>query len=126
VTGQLATLAIDQRDGVAIARIGGEIDLTNVGELGERIARSVPNGALGLVIDLERTTFVDTAGLRLLFHLSRRLSRRGQQLRIALPEGAVIRRALTVAEVPRVAPLCPDLASALASVAAQGPSAPAA
>ena len=128
MTGQLATLALVEQDGVPIAGVSGEIDLTNVAELGERIARAVPNGVPGLVVDLERTSFLDSAGLRLLFQLARRLERRGQQLRIAVPDDAVIRKALDVAEVPRVANLHANVAEAVRELLAQssGASAPAA
>ena len=128
MTGQLATLALVEQDGVPIAGVSGEIDLTNVAELGERIARAVPNGVPGLVVDLERTSFLDSAGLRLLFQLARRLERRGQQLRIAVPDDAVIRKALDVAEVPRVANLHTNVAEAVRELLAQssGASAPAA
>jgi anti-anti-sigma factor len=129
VTGQLATLSLTERDGVPVAAVTGEIDLTNVAELGERIARAVPNGALGLVVDLERTSFLDSAGLRLLFQLARRLDRRGQQLRIAVPDDAVIRKALEVAEVPRVAIVHGDVGEAVGelltqSAGASGPAPP--
>ena len=128
MTGQLATLAIAERDGIPVAGVTGEIDLTNVAELGERIARAVPNGVPGLVVDLERTSFLDSAGLRLLFQLARRLERRGQQLRIAVPDDAVIRKALDVAEVPRVANLHANVAEAVRELLAQssGASTPAA
>ena len=128
MTGQLATLALVEQDGVPIAGVSGEIDLTNVAELGERIARAVPNGVPGLVVDLERTSFLDSAGLRLLFQLARRLERRGQQLRIAVPDDAVIRKALDVAEVPRVANLHANVAEAVRELLAQssGASTPAA
>jgi anti-anti-sigma factor len=119
VTGQLATLSMAESDGVPVASVTGEIDLTNVAELGERIARGVPNGALGLVVDLERTSFLDSAGLRLLFQLARRLERRGQQLRIAVPDNAVIRKALDVAEVPRVAVVNGSVHDAVADLLAQ-------
>jgi anti-anti-sigma factor len=121
VTGQLATLAVAERDGVPVASVAGEIDLTNVAEIGERIARAVPNNALGLVIDLERTSFLDSAGLRLLFQLAQRLEQRGQQLRIAVPDDAVIRKALSVAEVPRVANLHVGVAEAVTELRTQPP-----
>jgi anti-anti-sigma factor len=121
VTGQLATLSVAERDGVPVASVTGEIDLTNVAELGERIARAVPNSALGLVVDLERKSFLDSAGLRLLFQLARRLEPRGQQLRIAVPDDAVIHKALEVVEVSRVATVHVGVDEAVAQLRAQSP-----
>ena len=119
MTGQLATLAVSERDGVPVVSVAGEVDLTNVSEIGERIARAVPNSALGLVVDLSRTSFLDSAGLRLFFQLARRLDGHGQQLRIAVPADAVIRKALTVAEIPRVATLHTEAGEAVAAIVAQ-------
>src|SRR5205085_9308156 len=43
---------------VVVARITGEIDLSNAAEVGDRIAAAVPNTALGVVIDLTATSYL--------------------------------------------------------------------
>jgi len=57
----------------------------------------VPQRALGLVLDLSEATYIDSAGIHLLFRLGGRLTRRRQQLRVVVPDGAPIRKIVTLA-----------------------------
>jgi anti-anti-sigma factor len=86
-------------DDVVIARLSGEIDLSNAAEVGEELSTGVPNTALGLVLDLTATTYLDSSGIHLIFDLAERLSTRQQQLRIVVPAGAPIRRVLRIVEL---------------------------
>lgn len=52
-----------ERGGVRVCPIG-EIDLATVGELRERLDEAIASGAGRLVLDLRRTTFIDSTGLR--------------------------------------------------------------
>jgi len=79
------------RDGpTVIARIDGEIDLSNASELAGLISEGVPNDALLLVIDLTSVVYVDSAGIHVLFDLRDRLRTRGQEIRLVVPAGAEI------------------------------------
>jgi anti-anti-sigma factor len=86
-------------DDVVIARLSGEIDLSNAAEVGDELSTSVPNTALGLVLDLTATTYLDSSGIHLVFDLAERLRTRQQQLRIVVPTGAPIRRVLRIVEL---------------------------
>jgi len=90
----LATLELDERQGVTVASISGEIDLSDAGELQATISDAVPNHAAGLVIDLREVTYLDSAGVALLFELARRVARRQQQLGIVVPREAPVREIL--------------------------------
>ena len=92
-------------DDVIVARITGEIDLSNAGELGETLSAAVPNTALGLVIDLTATSYLDSSGVHLLFDLAERLQRRQQQLRVVVPQGGPIRRVLRIVELDETVPV---------------------
>jgi anti-anti-sigma factor len=92
-----------------VARLVGDIDLTNVDDLAATFARTVENTALGLVVDLTAVTYLDSTGLRLLFRLARALEDRQQDLRLVLPHASPLRRVLTLAGVgvgTTVAVLC--------------------
>ena len=91
---RLATLELDERQGVTVASISGEIDLSDAGELQATISDAVPNHAAGLVIDLREVTYLDSAGVALLFELARRVARRQQQLGIVVPREAPVREIL--------------------------------
>ena len=109
-----AQIAIERRGGAVIARLTGEVDMTNSSYVGEELTRSVPNDALHLVVDLSDTRYIDSAGIELLFDLSRRLARRRQTLRLVLPGGSPLRRVLSLTEIDSTAPVYESLDSALA------------
>jgi anti-anti-sigma factor len=111
-----AEIAVERRDGAVVARLTGEVDMTNATYVGGELTRSVPNDASGLVVDLSRTRYLDSAAIELLFELARRLGRRRQGLRLVLPAGSPLRRVLILTEIDSVAPLHEELDSALAQL----------
>ena len=109
-----AEIAIERRGEVVVAHLNGEVDMTNSGYVGEELAASVSNEAVALVIDLGQARYLDSAAIEVLFDLARRLSRRRQQLRLALPSGSPLERLLELTDVGSVAPIFPSLEDALA------------
>jgi anti-anti-sigma factor len=99
---RLADLSIESIDRIIVARLEGEIDLSNAADLGATIATRVPNDALRVVIDLTGVDYVDSAGIHVLFNLRNRLRTRGQELSLVVPPGAEIFEALRIAFVPQV------------------------
>lgn len=86
-----------------VARLGGEVDLSNVDDLGARLTQAVGNGATGLVLDLSDVVYLDSTGLRLLFGLARQLNDRQQHLRVVLPHGSLLTRLLDLSGFRQVA-----------------------
>lgn len=103
---------------VVVARLAGEIDLSNASEAGDALTAAVPNTALGLVIDLTATAYLDSSGVHLLFDLAERLARRQQQLRVVVPEGAPVRRVLRIVELDATVPVTPSVDEAVAAIRA--------
>ena len=106
-------------DDVVVARVSGEIDMSNSVELGEELATAVPNSALGLVIDLTATAYLDSSGVHLIFDLAERLRQRQQQLRVVVPEGAPIRRVLRIVELDQSVPVLSAVDEAVAQIRAE-------
>ena len=104
---------------VVVARITGEVDLSNASDVGDRIAEAIPNTALGLVVDLTATSYLDSSGVHLLFELAERLQRRQQQMRVAVPEGGAIRRVLRIVELDATVPISPSADDAVAQIRAR-------
>jgi anti-anti-sigma factor len=88
-----------------VARLAGDIDLTNVDDLAADFDRAVENTALGLVVDLSAVTYLDSTGLRLLFQLAEALADRQQDLRLVLPHASPLRRVLTLVGMETVVPV---------------------
>ena len=76
--------------------LSGEIDISNAAHLARAIKGSVSNLDHGLILDLSRVTYVDSAGIKVLFDLARRLKDHQQRLVLVVPEGAGVRRSLAL------------------------------
>jgi anti-sigma B factor antagonist len=65
------------------------------------------------VLDISGCTYLDSAAIEVLFDLSRRLARRRQQLRIAMPPDSPLKRVIELTEVHTAAPVFPSLEEAV-------------
>lgn len=111
-------VAIEPAEDVIVARVSGEIDLGSASVVGDELASAVSNHALGLVIDLAGTTYLDSSGISLVFELAERLRRRQQQLRLVVPEGAPLRRVLRIVDAAATVPVLPTVEEAAAEIRA--------
>jgi anti-anti-sigma factor len=109
-----ADISLEREGDALVARLRGEVDMTNASLVREELTSSVPNDAHALIIDLSHTLYLDSAAIELLFELSRRLRRRRQDLRLVVPATSPLRRLLTLTDVGAVAPMHESLAEALA------------
>jgi anti-anti-sigma factor len=116
----LARLTLETRDGIQIAHISGEVDIANASTLESEIADTVSNTALGLVVNLTDTDYFDSAGIRMLFELRKRLTGRRQSLRVVVPRGSVIITALLVTEVDQIIPIDESVDESLGAIANGG------
>ena len=116
----LARLTLETRDEVQVAHIVGEVDIANAATLQSEISDTVENTAFGLVVDLTETEYFDSAGIRMLFELRKRLSGRRQSLRVVVPRDSVIITALLVTEVDQIIPIDQTVADSLEAIAADG------
>jgi anti-anti-sigma factor len=121
----LAEVWAEQRDGLCLVRVEGEVDMSNAQDVSAAIEDAVPNSALGLVLDLTATTYLNSAGIGLLFRLAGRSRVRRQLLRIVVPEHAPIRAVLELTRLSLAVPLHQGLDDAIAELAAAGPGEPA-
>jgi anti-anti-sigma factor len=101
---------------VVVARIEGEIDMSNAGGLGTAITGRVTSDALAVVLHLGAVDYLDSAGIQVVFELRERLSRRGQQIRLVLPPGSPVASALHYADVPRTFGVAETEEAAIADV----------
>jgi anti-anti-sigma factor len=88
----LARIVEERRGDYAVARVQGEIDASNVVWLEARLHGQLDNQAHGLIVDLADTTYLDSAGIALLFGMAASLRRHQQELRLVLIETSPIAR----------------------------------
>jgi anti-sigma B factor antagonist len=111
----LLARVIEQRgDDMSIAAIEGEIDASNVHEVGERLRTLVTNRSTALVVDLTDTTYLDSAGINMLFTLGTALKERQQGLKLVVPTSSPIARMLSITGLDTEVPTFPTRAEALA------------
>jgi anti-anti-sigma factor len=73
--------------------------MSNTAVVESAVAADVSNDAHGMILDLSDVTYLDSAGIRLLYHLESRLAIHQQRLVIVVPTRSVIVRTLQAAGV---------------------------
>jgi anti-anti-sigma factor len=109
----LEGLGFEAHGDVVLARLRGEVDLSNAALVKEQLLDAVPNTATALVLDLSDTEYLDSSGIRVIFELAGRLASRGQKLELVVPDPSVIKRVLVLTEVEQVVPISDSVAAAL-------------
>jgi anti-sigma B factor antagonist len=111
-----ADIEFDHRDSLGIARLKGDVDITQAGALREQLLAAVRNDDMGLVIDLTDARYVDSVGVSLLFELAERLTGRQMRFAVVVPQAGLVERVLTIVDLKSVAEVHQDLAEALSAM----------
>lgn len=98
-----ARVELDHRDLVGIARLSGDVDISQAGSLRKQLLSAVHNDDLGLVVDLSEARYIDSVGVSLLFELAERLAGRQLRFAVVVPEEGLVRRVLTIVDLESVA-----------------------
>jgi anti-anti-sigma factor len=111
-----ALLRIEEtREGdVPVASLHGEIDASNAGDIGERLRSLVTNHLEAMVVDLSGVTYLDSAGINLLFALGDQLRGRQQKLAVVVSDGSPIARMIAITGLAHRVPVLGSLGDAVA------------
>jgi anti-anti-sigma factor len=113
----LATLRIDAgSENTPVAHLAGEVDASNAPGFTAELKRAVPNTAVGLVVDLTETTYIDSAGLHLIFDLAEALRRRQQSLQLVVAPDTFVADVLGAISLEGTAGTSPTMPEALEAV----------
>jgi stage II sporulation protein AA (anti-sigma F factor antagonist) len=99
----------------AVVTATGEIDLTNAESLRDTLLSALNAGALGLVVDMTATTFIDSAGVTALVRASRRATATEATVRLAVTAPAVL-RVLNLVGIDQLVQVHPSVTDAVASL----------
>lgn len=77
------TLEVGHEEDVTVVAVGGELVVDNRGQLKETLGERLAAGDRKFVVDLDRTSYIDSAGLGVLVSLAREVRERGGELRLA-------------------------------------------
>ena len=98
------TVRIDE-DGDSLAvRVAGELDIATAPALESALLHALDSAAASILVDLERVSFIDSMGLRVLVWAARESREDGDRLRIDCGSG-VVHRMIELTTLDRSLPL---------------------
>ena len=98
---RLGDVTFKRESDVLVARITGEVDMSNAEDIGSAVLEATPHDAVGVILDLSDVQYLDSAGIYVIFGMRSRLRARGQNLRLSIPSGSPVDDALRLAGVQR-------------------------
>lgn len=110
---RLAEVRYDAGERLVVAHVSGEIDMSNSNDIAAAIARSTPNAALGVIVDLDEVEYLDSAGIHLIYRLRSSLSTRGQRLVLVIGPQSVVHDVLRLAGVTELVDVHDTVGSAV-------------
>lgn len=113
-------LAREVRDGDVVLTLAGEVDLANAADVALDLRREVGEVRRALALDLIDVTYLDSAGVRLLFDLADRLHARGRELVVVARPGSLLWSVLRMVAIDRVVVVAQDVDAGLARARAEG------
>ena len=109
-------LSLEWDDRILVVALSGEIDLASSDAFFHAIAEAIDARPLGVLVDLAAVTYLDSAGVRLLYMTHRETEQRRISLVAVLPRLQVVRRILSLAEVTAVIPVSDTRTEGLAHI----------
>jgi anti-anti-sigma factor len=98
---QLARVVDEETGEVALVALEGEIDASTARDVAQRLRGALSNRSLALVVDLDATTYIDSAGINALFALDVELRQRRQQLHLVIRPGSAVARVAAIVGLDR-------------------------
>ncbi len=77
-----------------VVEFAGDLDFAVIDEVTEQLEPVLQRVSGGLIVDLSQTTFLDSAGIKLLYDIHGALTARGQRLHVVVPAENLARRTL--------------------------------
>lgn len=106
----ISTERLDEE--TVVIRVSGESDLYTAPQLKGELLRAISAGARRVVVDLTRTTFIDSATLGVLLGGLKRLRPRGGEISLVLDDPN-IKKIFEITTLDRVFPIMPSLPEAV-------------
>jgi anti-anti-sigma factor len=107
-----ASVAVNEVNGVCVASLDGDVDLAVIDRLGDALDGTSGSAVPSLVVDLTGVTYLDSAGVHMLFKLAHRRHATGGATRLAVAAGPV-RRVLELTGVEATLAMDPSVDEAI-------------
>lgn len=99
-----------------VARLTGEIDMSNAEDLGVTVIGATPTEASGVVLDLSDVEYLDSAGIYVVYGMRASLQARGQSLILVIPSDSPVHDALRLSGVDRPGEIAETVDEALKTI----------
>jgi anti-sigma B factor antagonist len=107
-------MTMDEVRGVPVARLEGQVDKLAIEQARARLDQLAAAGRL--VIDLDRVSFIDSAGLHALFGLGRVASAQGGGLALSVPPSCPVARVVEIVRLGDAMPVRDSVEEAAAAL----------
>lgn len=104
-----ARVGVEHVDETVRIAVSGEIDLANAGSVENLLLDAVSNRTTAVSIDLGGLSYIDSAGLRVLFELGTRLRTLQTTFELIVPVRSPARRAIELSGLDSVAAVSPSV-----------------
>jgi anti-anti-sigma factor len=112
----LADVQINLSQYALIARVSGEIDMSNAEDMGATVVGATPNEVSGVVLDLSDVEYLDSAGIYVIFGMRASLQARGQTLIMVIPPDSPVHDALRLSGAERPGEIAETVDRALKTI----------
>jgi anti-anti-sigma factor len=104
-----------------IARLSGEVDMSNAEEMGATVIGATPNEASGVILDLSAVEYLDSAGIYVVFGMRASLQARGQSLILVIPRESPVHDALRLSGTEHPGRIAETVDQALSTIQRPSP-----
>jgi anti-anti-sigma factor len=118
----LADVQISQAPRAAVARLSGEVDMSNAEEIGATVIGATASDSRGVVLDLTAVDYLDSAGIYVIHGMRASLEARGQRLLLVIPADSPVHDALRLSGAERPGEVVEELDAALRELDGASPS----
>jgi stage II sporulation protein AA (anti-sigma F factor antagonist) len=108
------SLRTDEIRGVSVAHLEGRVDKLAVEQARSQLDPLAAGGKL--VIDLDRVSFIDSAGLHALFGVGRVAATHGGSVALSVPSTSRVARAIAIVRIADAMPVCESVQDAAAAL----------
>jgi len=102
------SITVTVHDGRVHIVLVGEVDLANADAVAREITGAITNRTSAAVVDLSGVTYLDSAGLHVMFELAARLPTLQIELELIAPPGSQVRRVMEISGLTTVTTVTPD------------------
>ena len=112
----LADVQITLAPNALVARVTGEVDMSNAEEMGASVIGATPNESQGVVLDLAGVDYLDSAGIYVIFGMRASLQARGQRLILVIPPESPVHDTLRLSGAERPGEMAMTVPDALRAI----------